>query len=428
MTNPMPRRRFFEATAAAGLAAGAVRTARAGEPGPNDTVVVGIMGTGIRGLAHSRSFARLQGAEVAYVCDVDERRAAEAAERRGEDGRPCAEAVGDFRRILDDKGVDALIIATCNHWHAPAAILACAAGKHVYVEKPCSHNPREGELLIEAARKYDRVMQMGNQRRSWPKIIEAVEQVRDGAIGRPYFAQSYFYNKPRLDRPRRREAPSRLARLRPLARPRPASAVSRQLPALQLALVLALGQRRVRQQRRARARRLPLGPGRRLPHPRRLLRRPVPPSMMTRRRPTPTTVGFEFGPDRAITWQGISCNAARVGGSTFDIIIEGTEGAIRINGAGYTVLDLQNKVVKEVSGQGGDAVHLANFVAAIQGEAELTSEIAEGHRSTLLCHLANIAHRTGHVLDCDPKTGRIRDDDAMSLWSREYASGWEPKV
>src|SRR5262249_23566745 len=102
--------------------------------------------------------------------------------------------VSDFRRILDDKAVDVLIVATCNHWHAPAAILGCAAGKHVYVEKPCSHNPREGELLVAAARKYDRRVQMGNQRRSFPKIIEGIEQVRDGVIGRVYFAQSWYLN------------------------------------------------------------------------------------------------------------------------------------------------------------------------------------------------------------------------------------------
>src|SRR5205085_8145994 len=107
------------------------------------------------------------------------------------------QVVGDFRRILDDPAVTALVVATCNHWHAPAAILGCAAGKHVYVEKPCSHNPREGELLVEAAHRYGRHVQMGNQRRSWPKVVEAIEHVRRGLIGRPYFAQSWYH----ADRP-----------------------------------------------------------------------------------------------------------------------------------------------------------------------------------------------------------------------------------
>src|SRR4029077_19332464 len=102
--------------------------------------------------------------------------------------------VKDFRRILDDKAVDILVVATCNHWHAPAAILACAANKHVYVEKPCSYNPREGEMLVQIARKNKRHVQMGNQRRSWPKVIEGIEEVRKGAIGRAYFAQAWYLN------------------------------------------------------------------------------------------------------------------------------------------------------------------------------------------------------------------------------------------
>ncbi len=428
MTNPMHRRRFFEATAAAGLAAGVVRTARAGKPGPNETVVVGIMGTGIRGLAHSRTLARLKGAEVAYVCDVDERRAAEAASVVSKAGARTPEAVGDFRKILDDKGVDALIIATCNHWHGPATILACAAGKHVYVEKPCSHNPREGELMIEAARKHDRVVQMGNQRRSWPKIIEAVGLVREGAIGRPYLAKSYFYsNRASIGRGVEKAPPAWIDYAL-WEGPAPHRPYHDNYLHYTWHYFWHWGNGEV---------------GNNGVHSIDVCRWALGVDFPTRvvssgghyhydddqQTPDTHTVGFEFGPDKAMSWQGISCNAARVGGSTFDIIIEGTEDALRINGAGYTLLDLQNKVVKEVSGQGGDAVHLTNFLDAIPGNAKLNSEIAEGHRSTLLCHLANIAHRTGHVLHCDPQTGRIlNDDDAMALWSREYAPAWEPEV
>src|SRR5690606_31860520 len=104
------------------------------------------------------------------------------------------EGVADFRRILDDRSVDALVVAAPNHWHAPATILACAAGKHVYVEKPCSHTPREGELMVEASRKHSRVGQMGNQRRSYPFVIEAMEQLRGGVIGRVYHARSGYRN------------------------------------------------------------------------------------------------------------------------------------------------------------------------------------------------------------------------------------------
>ncbi|MEJ7639555.1 MAG: gfo/Idh/MocA family oxidoreductase, partial [Singulisphaera sp.] len=95
----------------------------------------------------------------------------------------------------------------------------------------------------------------------------------------------------------------------------------------------------------------------------------------------------------------------------------------------YTILDLKGKPITKVGGPGGDAGHQANFLAAIRGESRPNSEIAEGHTSTMLCHLGNIAQRTGRALRCDPKDGRILDDpEAMAAWSREYAPGWEPKV
>ena len=191
MNQTTGRRRFLQlASTAPFLAAPALAAAK----GPSETVVLGILGMGGRGNEHLKFLAGIPGVEVAYVCDVDERRAGKAADDGGRDGKKTPKAVGDLRRVLDDKAVDAVIVATCNHWHAPAAILACTAGKHVYVEKPCSHNPREGELLVEAARKHGRVVQMGNQRRSWPTIIEAIEQVRGGAIGRAYFAECYYGN------------------------------------------------------------------------------------------------------------------------------------------------------------------------------------------------------------------------------------------
>ena len=100
-----------------------------------------------------------------------------------------------------------------------------------------------------------------------------------------------------------------------------------------------------------------------------------------------------------------------------------------ITGGGYTIYDLNGKVKEKVSGPGGDATHLANFLDGIRGEAKPNSEILEGHSTTLLCHLGNIAHRTGRTLSCDPKDGRIlHDDEAMTYWTREYATGWEPKV
>jgi predicted dehydrogenase len=97
--------------------------------------------------------------------------------------------------VLDDKTVDAVWIATPDHWHGPAAILACQAGKHVYVEKPCSHNIREGRLMVEAARKHDRVMQVGMQSRSSPTVREGINLLREGAIGDVLVAKAWNCQK-----------------------------------------------------------------------------------------------------------------------------------------------------------------------------------------------------------------------------------------
>src|SRR3954447_21409811 len=182
MPKKMQRRQFLGAAAATGAALTAPNVLRAG--GGSNQLVVGVMGTGGRGTSLAQGYARQQGVRVAYVCDVDERRAGQAVQKVGEvapQGTPAAQSVKDFQRILDDRNVNIFICAACNHWHAPASILACAAGKHVYVEKPCSHNPREGGLLVQAARRHDRKVQMGNQRRSWPKVQEAMQQLKEGA-------------------------------------------------------------------------------------------------------------------------------------------------------------------------------------------------------------------------------------------------------
>ena len=162
--------------------------------GSNERVKMAIMGVNGRGKALADNFARQKNAELIYICDVDSR-AADASistVEKLQNKRPTA--MPDFRKALEDKQLDGLIIAAPDHWHAPAAILASKAGKHVYVEKPCSHNPHEGELLVQARTKYKNVIQMGNQRRSWPNVKAAIETLHSGVIGRPYFAKTWYTN------------------------------------------------------------------------------------------------------------------------------------------------------------------------------------------------------------------------------------------
>jgi Oxidoreductase family, NAD-binding Rossmann fold/Oxidoreductase family, C-terminal alpha/beta domain len=160
---------------------------------PGEKLVVAVMGLG-RGFDHVRALQQISNVDITWLCDIDDDRMAHVQKTGFASASKPPKGVKDFRRILEDKNVDALFIAAPNHWHAPAAILACAAGKHVYVEKPGSHNAREAEFIVAAARKHNRIVQMGNQRRSWPAIIEAVQKLRDGAIGQVRAARTWYVN------------------------------------------------------------------------------------------------------------------------------------------------------------------------------------------------------------------------------------------
>ncbi|HYW80145.1 MAG TPA: Gfo/Idh/MocA family oxidoreductase, partial [Thermoguttaceae bacterium] len=184
MSDSINRRRFLQQTAVSGAAvAGAARVLADDNPTPKRTITVGVMGMGGRGTTLAQQFQQQPDCEVAYVCGVDQTRLAAGIKAVEKLSGKAPQGVGDFRRILDDKSVDVLVCAAPDHWHAPATILACSAGKHVYVEKPCCHNPREGEMQVAAARKHDRVVQIGTQRRSYPGLIEAIAKLHDGVIG-----------------------------------------------------------------------------------------------------------------------------------------------------------------------------------------------------------------------------------------------------
>ena len=181
MLDPTNRRTFLKLTSA-GVA---TATALGGAPalaakGANEKLVVALIGCGGRGMGDAGQFQKLPNVEVAYVCDVDQARLALAAKNFNV---PAGQAVNDLRRVLDQKSVDAVIVATPDHWHSLASILACDAGKHVYVEKPISHNIREGRLLVEASARNKTLVQHGTQSRSTSTMIEAVKRLREGIIG-----------------------------------------------------------------------------------------------------------------------------------------------------------------------------------------------------------------------------------------------------
>ena len=142
------------------------------------------MGVNGRGAAIAQGMMAASNTEIGAICDVDSRAAVRVGQLVGEKQGRVPAVVEDFRKILDDKGIDVLVVAAPNHWHAPATIMGCSAGKHVYVEKPCSHTPAEGEMAVAAARRHNRIVQMGTQRRSWSGIKEAISKIHSGAIGK----------------------------------------------------------------------------------------------------------------------------------------------------------------------------------------------------------------------------------------------------
>ncbi|HXX63427.1 MAG TPA: Gfo/Idh/MocA family oxidoreductase, partial [Bacteroidota bacterium] len=162
--------------------------------GANDRVNFAVIGLHGRGYAHLESIRANSNALVSHVCDVDDRELEKFAAAVKEKFKQNPVKEKDVRRLMESKDVDAVTIATPEHWHTPMAIMALQAGKHVYVEKPCSHNPHEGELLVQAQRKYGKLVQLGTQQRSSPHTIEIVKKIHDGLIGRPYFGKAWYCN------------------------------------------------------------------------------------------------------------------------------------------------------------------------------------------------------------------------------------------
>ncbi len=428
MCAAVDRREFLRWGAGAGLGlVSVVDGAAQASSAVADRIRVGVMGVNGRGAALAEGFARQANVQVAYVCDVDSRATGPVAEALGKAQGEAPQAVGDVRRVLDDPTVDVLAIATPNHWHAPATILACSAGKHVYVEKPCSNTPEEGEMAVAAARKHQRVVTTGTQRRSWMPIRAAMDQLHQGAVGPARFARTWYRNlRPSVGRGRLVDPPDWLD-YELWQGPAPRRPYKDNLIHYNWHWRWhwgngELGNNGVHALDLARW-------GMQVEFPTRIV------SSGGRYRyeddqETPDThvVTYEFGP-RAITWEGLSCSPRGPAGSGFGVTFHGDDGTLELFDIGYRIYDLQNKLVSEESGRGGDDEHIIDFLRCIREGGTPTADIEIGHRSALLCHLGNISHRLQRALLTDPDNGRPRDDaGATELWSREYEPLWRPQV
>lgn len=410
--------------------------------GSNDRLQVAIAGLGRRLSAYYEPIARKESnVQLVYLCDVMKKQRESALQKFSKyiDYKPKLE--NDIRKVLEDKEVDALFNATPDHWHAPGAWMAVQAGKHVYVEKPCSHNPREGEILIAIQKKYGKVIQMGNQQRSSPETIDIIHQIHNGVIGTPYKALA-FYSTARGEVPLPKKAPVPDGLDWDLFQgPAPRTEythdtwdynwhwygwtygtaesgnnATHELDVARWALQVEYPEYVATE----------------------AAKRHFPNDGWTMYDTMEAT--FRFPGNKIIQWDGKSRSGVETYGSSRGTFIYGSTGSVYVDRDGYKLFNREGKVVKTSKGSGSEAgtalggggdmttTHVVNFFDAIRGKAKQNSPIDEGAKSTLLCHLANISYRTNKSFGVDTKNGHIQDKEAMKLWGRTYEKGWEPPV
>lgn len=409
--------------------------------GANERMHVALVGCGRRVPGYFDALSKnKEQVNVAYICDVMKSRREKAASQLSPKIGYTPVLENDFRKALDDKKVDAIFNATPDHWHAPGTWMALEAGKNVYVEKPLTHNPREIELLWKYLKKYKKVVQMGNQQRSAPDSIYIVKQIHEGLIGNPYLAVAFYTNsRGRVKNPAQAPPPAGLDwNLFQGAAPRipymdvyfdynwhwfwhfgtaeTGNNATHELDVARWALQVEYPEE------------VSVNAG----------KYQFVDDGWTMYDTMDATFKFQGG--KTIKWDGKSRNGYNTYGAGRGTIIYGSEGSVYVDRGVYKVFDISGKLIKDSKsdlGEGGTALgggggmttlHIENFFDAIRGKAKQHSPIDEGGKSTLLCHLANIASRTGKSLDINTGNGHINDKDAMKLWSRTYEPGWEPKI
>ncbi len=405
----------------------------------NEKVIIGVMGLGGRGTYLAERFAGRQDAEIAYLCDADSRRFARARNVVEEAQGKKPKMVQDFRRILDDSNVNVLIVATPDHWHALGTIMACQAGKDVYVEKPMAHNIWEGRKMIEAARKYKRVVQVGMQSRSAPYMKKAVEYIRSGKLGDVYLIRVFNMMKHSMMR-------------KGASRPVPEG----------FDYDMWCGP----------APKLPYNPNRSwlnqweyscgpiagdAIHQLDLARylfgdKPYPDTVSNtggifalrdgRQIPDTQLAAYEYGEFTLLTESALwmpymkkTPSSVRDSDkfpnwpfSSTKIEVMGTEGFMYVgrHGGGWQAYDSSGELVRSEYGRQGDKKHQDNFIDCIRTRKKPNTDVEQGHYSVLLCHLANISYRAGNQkLTLDSETESfVNAPEANKYLKRTYRHPW----
>jgi predicted dehydrogenase len=408
----MLERRAFLGSAAAGLAV----LPALGRAAASDRVRVAVIGLRSRGLDHLKLFGTEPGAEVVAVCDVDDAMLDKAMASAPSAGGKAPRAEKDFRRLLDDKSIDAVTIAAPDHWHALMTVMACQAGKDVYVEKPASHNIVEGRRMVEAARKYRRVVQVGTQRRSTPWVAEAIQQVRDGKIGKVGMARAWIH-----------QVRKGIGHGKPAPVPAGVDYAMWQGPAPDRPFYPnrfhynwhwfwnwgtgELGNNGIHGVDVARwglGVDAPLavtsGGGKYVFDD----DQEVPDTQVTT---------WEF-PGACLVWEHRMWSKHPTEGVGFGIAFYGDKGTLIIGEKDWHVEDGDKSRSKP--GPDGQQLHVRNFLECVKNRDKPNADIEIGHLSTRLCHLGNIAFRTGKKLTFDAARESFHDAEVNALLSREY--------
>ena len=436
------RREFLDtlAVGAAGLAVSSTAKSYGQIMGSNDRLNFAIIGLHSRAYAHLSALkANKDTARVAYVCDVDTTIMKKFADDTQRELGYAPSVDQDFRNILEKKEIDAITIATPDHWHAPMSIRGLQAGKHVYVEKPCSHNPAEGALLVQAQKKYGKLVQMGTQQRSSAHTIEIVNKIHDGLIGRAYYAKAWYSNV------------------------RKSIGIGKEAPVpQQLNWDLWQG-----------------------PAPRRAYKDNVQPynwhwfkiygTGETLNNGTheidvcrwaldvdfPHSISSSGGryhfkddwqfydtlvtnfnyEDKMISWECKCCQGMKFYGRDRGSVIMGTTGSVLVDRDGYEIYDLKGNKTKEFK-TGGETsssdltgrdsmtdAHFANFIAGVRKGEKLNAPVSIGNVAVTMLQLSNVAWEVNRELQLDTSNAHILNNpEAMKYWGREYEKGWEPHL
>jgi predicted dehydrogenase len=436
------RRTFIDGLAlgVAGAAVTSTASSYAQILGANDRVNFAIIGLNGRGYAHLSGIKNnAKTARITHVCDVDTKILSKFSTEAEKELGYAPKPEGDFRNILAAKDVDAITVAMPDHWHAPMAIRGLQAGKHVYVEKPSSHNPREGELLVEAQKKYGKLVQVGDQQRSSPHTIKIIKEIHDGRIGRAYYAKAWYVNTRKS---------MGIGKVVPVPDtlnwdlwqgPVPRSEYKDNIHPYNWHWLFRYGTGES------------LNNGTHEVDVCRWALGAEMPEHVTAAAGRYAfkddwqfydTMNTDFNyADQTISWDGRCCNGMKIYGRDRGSTIMGTTGSVLIDREGYEVYDLKGKMTDEfktgkesstadlLSRDSMTDAHFANFIAGIRSGEPLNSPIPVANISVTMLQLSNIAWMVNRELKLDTKTGHILNDpEAMKHWSREYEKGWEVHV